>query len=162
MKYELLESTEHAEKIADVINNTREKNDFMFSDPLSTKNSVESIIQNTNNRLFIISENNSYIGFSLVQLRTNIPELAHTAKIQAISLLPEFRGKGYAIGFLQYIIDFLRKTRILVLTLEVVSENKIAIDLYKKLDFIESGCVKKQCKIKDKFFDILSFVKYLS
>ena len=77
-------------------------------------------------------------------------------------LHPDFRGKGFAFLAYKKFIDYLFETLDLnKISLEVLSINKIAYNLYKKLGFIEEGIKRQEIKRENEYIDsiIMSILK---
>ena len=75
---------------------------------------------------------------------------------------PEYKGRGYATPAYKLFIPFLFKTYNLnKISLEVLSTNTIAKNLYNKLGFVEEGTKRQDVYKKGKFVDsiIMSILK---
>lgn len=142
MKIQKIKKSNNLSDIANLINDTHEKGDYMFSDQKSDPESVSRILKNKNFHLFIASVEGKMVGFCLVLIRKNTKEIKHIAKIQAISVLKDFRGKGVGSELLKYTINWLKKNKTHTVYLEVISDNKGAVSLYKKNKFKKSGEIK--------------------
>ena len=57
--------------------------------------------------------------------------------LQAISILPEFRGKGYAIHILREIEAIAKHSGVKQITLQVESENEVAFGFYQRNGYRE-------------------------
>jgi RimJ/RimL family protein N-acetyltransferase len=79
-----------------------------------------------------------------------------------IHLSKELRGKGLGDRLLKAIIKEAKKTlKTKIITLEVIAENKLAINLYEKNGFIKNGEIKKGIKHFGKLLDEILMIKYL-
>ena len=63
--------------------------------------------------------------------------------LQAISILPEFRGKGYAIHILREVEADAKQSGVKQIALQVESENEVAFGFYQRNGYreIESSCL---------------------
>jgi len=88
-------------------------------------------------------------GFSIFFFTSNILES------YMIFVAPNFRKKGIGEKFLKNAVAFCKKKLIKKVKLEVNEKNKIAINLYKKLNFEIIGRRKNYYEINGKFNDAL-------
>lgn len=63
----------------------------------------------------------------------------NTAFISGFGIIPEFRGKGYGKQALKESLNMLNKESIYDISLDVVAENKKALNLYKSCNFEEQS-----------------------
>jgi RimJ/RimL family protein N-acetyltransferase len=67
-----------------------------------------------------------------------------------ISILPEFRGMGLGTAIMEAMVDWAAAHPVIEkLALDVQADNKSAIALYKKLEFVEEGRKVKELKYAD-------------
>ncbi len=79
-----------------------------------------------------------------------------------IVLLEEFTGKGIGTRFMSKIIQLSKSgLDIEIVKLSVFGNNKRAQKLYKKLGFKEVGRIKNGIKVRGKYQDCITMVKYL-
>jgi len=79
-----------------------------------------------------------------------------------ITLKKEARGRGLGEKLLKEVIkQGTKKFKFKIITLEVISKNKIAQNLYKKLGFKNAGVIKGGARHYDKYEDVVTMVKYL-
>ena len=82
--------------------------------------------------------------------------------MQAISILPEYRGKGYAGAFLAKAEEVARKQGADKITLQVEEINQVALKIYMKNGYSESGRrTLKPIPFSDDIGDIFLLEKYL-
>lgn len=82
--------------------------------------------------------------------------------LQAISILPEYRGKGYAGAFLAKAEEVARKQGADKITLQVEEINQVALKIYMKNGYSESGRrTLKPIPFSDDIGDIFLLEKYL-
>jgi RimJ/RimL family protein N-acetyltransferase len=75
-------------------------------------------------------------------------KLAHRCEC-SISVLPEYQGKGVGTAFMQELINQARRAGYEQMELEVVSENRRAVQLYERLGFTHIGMVPRGFKNRD-------------
>ncbi|MBQ4510003.1 MAG: ribosomal protein S18-alanine N-acetyltransferase [Clostridia bacterium] len=78
-----------------------------------------------------------YIGYMLI---------ADEADIINIGILPEYRGKSIGNMLMSVMIQELKKNSATCVHLEVRKSNSVAISLYKKYGFIDTGVSKNHYK----------------
>lgn len=78
-----------------------------------------------------------YIGYMLI---------ADEADIINIGILPEYRGKSIGNMLMSAMIQELKKNSATCVHLEVRKSNSVAISLYKKYGFIDTGVSKNHYK----------------
>lgn len=86
---------------------------------------------------------------------------AHRAEY-GITVAKEYWGLGIAKAITQQLLDFAKENpQLMVIQLQVSSENKRAIQLYESLGFETIAKYKKFFKIKDIYYDALLMNLYL-
>ena len=81
-----------------------------------------------------------------------------------IAILKDYRGIGLGKYLLGEILELAKeklKPKPKIIKLSVVSVNKVAISLYKKMDFKEIARIPKQFKYKKKIYDEIIMLKNL-
>lgn len=79
-----------------------------------------------------------------------------------IILRKKFRGKGYSLEAIRRFTTYLYQVfNIRKILLEVISDNLVAINLYKKCGFIEEGILQKQVWNQGDFKDVLIMSLFL-
>jgi len=80
----------------------------------------------------------------------------------AVSLLPEYRGRGLGKRLIKKAISEAKKhLKTKIIKLNVYAENKKAIKLYKSLGFERVGKIKKGRYHFGRYIDLIIMVKYL-
>jgi len=81
----------------------------------------------------------------------------------AMSVRPEFRGKGIGMALLQSLIDWARENPVIEkLTLAVFATNQPAIALYKKVGFRQEGRRVREIKIAEgKYVDDILMYRFV-
>ena len=77
-----------------------------------------------------------------------------------MGVIKPYRGKGYGKKLLKYVIDHAWSQGLKRLELEVFSDNKIAINLYKKMGYEVEG-IKKYARFYNGIYqDIVVMAQY--
>ncbi len=116
---------------------------------------INSFLANDNSLLLVAEYDNHIIGnVDLTGNRRKIME--HTA-VMGMGMLKEWRNTGLGTALLQLAIEWAKENPILELIwLQVYTENKLGVSLYRKLGFQESGIIKNYFKQNDMYFDYLT------
>jgi hypothetical protein len=86
----------------------------------------------------------------------------HVASL-GITILKGYRRRGIGMAMMTYLMEWAEKQEGLEkIWLEVLSTNKPAINLYRKLGFEIEGVKKKQYKIGDKYVDEIMMALFLN
>lgn len=125
------------------------------------KDWINSVCSDKSNKKIVFTildlMNKNPIGY--FQL-TNINYISSNCYLGIIIGEKDIRGKGYGSDAMKlgtkYAFDFLRLHKI---SLEVLSENTSAIDLYKKLGFIVEGEFKDEFYFNGRYFNVLKMAK---
>mgnify|MGYP005799571333 CR=1 FL=1 len=94
---------------------------------------LEDDLLSENSEWYIIKIENKIIGFAGIKI------VLDEADIMNIAINKNFRGQGFALKLLSYIIEKCQNNNIKKINLEVNEKNIPAINLYKKLQFNEIG-----------------------
>ena len=104
---------------------------------------LESITK-ISNGLHIIADLDGKIIGSLNFTGGGRPRIAHTGEF-GVSVLKEFWGHGVGTRLVEYLIDWSRETGIIrKINLRVRTDNYTAIQVYKKLGFVEEGLITRE------------------
>ena len=88
-------------------------------------------------KYFVCKINDIVVGFCGIKI------ILDTAEIMNIVIKKDFRGQGLSNQLLSYVINICKQLNIKSINLEVNVENTIAINLYKKYNFVKVGLRKK-------------------
>lgn len=93
----------------------------------------------SDNSKYIVAKNkdNNIIGFAGIKL------ILDEAELMNIVTKKNMRHFGVASSMLDYLFSICRKQNIKLINLEVNTQNTIAINFYKKYNFVEVGLRKK-------------------
>lgn len=149
------------EEILNYINSVSCESDFLTFGEGEFNITVEDeelFIENTlkqDNALFIIAKHKNKIIGNLnfaggVRSRTK-----HIGEF-GVTVLKEYWNMGIGYELIKYLISWAKESRVIrKINLRVRSDNSIAINLYKKLDFIEEGIIRRDFLIDGVFYDSL-------
>ena len=112
---------------------------------------IRKFAGNPGSIMLVAFDEGELIGTGAVSVVSGKPRFAHRREI-AISVRKDYWGKGIGTGIMNVLMDFARKSGAEVLELEVRSDNKAAISLYKKFGFEKIGTNEKFFKINGEFF----------
>ena len=108
-----------------------------FSDVYVQKNQLKNdLLNNPYTKIYIYVENGVVMGL------IHINDIYDRYEVYYIYVLQEFRQRGIALKLMQYVINLGKENNIINITLEVKEDNLAAINLYKKLGFIEKSVRK--------------------
>ena len=99
-------------------------------------NIFKSELENHNSKYIIAKVNDEIIGFAGISI------ILDTAEITNIVVKKSFRGKGISSLLLENIINTAKLNNCNIINLEVNCNNLVAINLYKKFNFIQVGLRK--------------------
>ncbi len=85
---------------------------------------------------------------------------AHKGRLVGMYVCPSSRGIGVGRQLVHAIIEFARQ-RVDLIQLAVVSENKVALELYTRLGFVEYGLEKRALKQGSRYYDEVHMAKDL-
>ena len=84
----------------------------------------------------------------------------HVASIYGVYVKPEHRGEGIGGGLLEAALSEIRKNRgIIKVQLSVNPELRHAVRMYSKAGFLVTGKSRKELKVGDVFYDLISMEK---
>jgi len=117
-------------------------------------------IKNKKRVVFVIDVNGKIAGISEIS-RLSEGARKHIGNIE-ISLREEMRGKGLGERlFKKTMSEGIKKFKFKIIYLNVFGNNKIAINLYKKLGFVKIGTIKKGLSHYNGYGNWVIMVKYL-
>ena len=116
---------------------------------------LESFILKENSILIVATFNDNIIGNLDITGNSRII-MQHTAVI-GMGMLSEWRNSGLGTALLQYSIHWAKANPLLeLLWLQVYTENKLALNLYRKMGFVENGIIKDYFKQDGRYYDNLT------
>lgn len=117
-----------------------------INDEIIINNYYENIYKKDNNKLFVASINDEIIGYIYVKI--NDPKLNgekyKEAFIDALYVKDEYRNKGVATSLIKEAKQYAIKKEAKKISINVISDNEIALKLYYKLGFYNFSFRLKQ------------------
>lgn len=108
------------------------------------------------NALLLVAESEGEIIGNLSFSGGPRPRIAHVGEL-GISVLAEYWGHGIGTKLMEHLIQWAKESKtIRKVNLRVRSDNHNAIQLYKKLGFIEEGLLTRDFFVNETFYDALS------
>lgn len=123
----------------------------------SQKTKIKSILNKKNNIIIIAEFNEKIIGNIDFKSNPERKRIKHRGEF-GMSVLPSWQGKGLGKLLLKTLIEWCKQkdNEIEKIELRVVKKNLPALNLYKKLGFIEEGTVSGEIKTSEnKYLDTL-------
>jgi RimJ/RimL family protein N-acetyltransferase len=109
----------------------------------------------SDNQLFLLAHIDGEIVGNLTFHCGTRPRTRHTGEF-GISILQKYWGQGIGKYLIAYMLEWARETKtIYKINLRVLEENNRAIELYRKMGFIEEGRIKRGFFIGEKFYDAI-------
>ena len=116
---------------------------------------INSFIQKENSLLLVAEYENEIIGNIDITGSSRII-MQHTAVV-GMGMLKEWRNSGLGTELMKHAIDWAKENPVLeLLWLQVYCENELGLGLYKKMNFVENGIIKKYFKFNGKYYDNLT------
>lgn len=116
---------------------------------------ISSFIQKANSLLLVAEFENEIIGNLDITGNSRII-MQHTAVI-GMGMLSIWRNSGLGTELMKNAIKWSKENPILeLLWLQVYTENKLGLNLYKKMEFEENGIIKNFYKQSGKYYDNLT------
>ena len=114
---------------------------------------IESTSKSDNNTFVV-----SYIGDEVVALADmhagKRPRIKHSGEL-GISVLKKYWRMGIGLAMMQYIIDWAKNAGLRKLNLRVREDNYGAIDLYRKIGFVNHGVITREFLIRGEFISTI-------
>ncbi len=118
---------------------------------------INSFRINDNSILLIAEYDNQILGN--IDLTGNRRKMMEHTAVVGMGILQEWRNSGLGTALLSSAIEWAKLNSALELVwLQVYTENKIAINLYRKIGFKEKGIIKNFFKQEGRYFDNLTMV----
>lgn len=119
------------------------KSDYMAFGEVGDMDTLKKILSNKNLIHFFGYDENIPVGYCQIIYKAESSNFKSGAKINALSVHPEKRGRGLGKKILKEVITELQKNNnIKNIYLDVVKDNIIATNLYRELGFKKVGELK--------------------
>jgi GNAT superfamily N-acetyltransferase len=86
-------------------------------------------------RLWLILDADAPVGYVVIAFGYSLEWLGRDAFVDEFYLLQEYRGRGWGRKTMAFVEDAARTLNVKALHLEVVRQNKTALEVYRKLGF---------------------------
>lgn len=142
--------------LCEVRNNYAE--DFLHDSRTFTIDQTVEWFHKTNPDFWIIRDMNSRIGY----FRLSNHSIVNRNIYIGADIAPQFKGLGYAKkAYSIFMPKLFENYNLNKISLEVLSTNNVAINLYKKLGFVQEGIKRQEVLKKEVFVDsiIMSVLK---
>lgn len=104
------------------------------------------------NWLILIAEMNEQIVGILNFRSGTCPRITHTG-IFGVSVLKAHWGSGIGRGLVESLVEWARTAKIRKINLKVRPDNTRAMDMYRKLGFVEEGKITREFYINGNYYD---------
>lgn len=120
---------------------------------------LEQIGKHEGVTLFVVAEG-KIVGISQIEMKD---KAAKHEGVFGISLFKEYRGEGIGKKLTQMVLEEAEKhiPQLLIVTLGVFGNNRLAMEMYKKFGFVESGRLPKGVLHRDEYVDHVYMFKKL-
>lgn len=112
---------------------------------------IERFSKSERDVMFVALDGEKIVGNGIIECE-RAKRYSHRATL-SITVIKDFWGKGIGTRLMEMMIDFSHKHEVAVISLEVRSDNKRAVTLYKKFGFETIGLYKKFFKINGEYHD---------
>jgi len=115
------------------------------------KQQIETLLASGNSTIFVVEDRNELVGY-IALFGGRYRRIRHCAHI-VIGILAEYRGKKLGTILFQIAEKWAADVELTRLELTVISDNKAALALYKKMGFEIEGLKKNSLFIDGKYVD---------
>lgn len=159
---------EDANELCDLFNEIITLDDYNASsnhDHKFLKENIEKQIEKhqlSSNMLYVVGKiDNQIVAEANLRPVANMYRLRHRLEM-GIGVKKEYRNKGIASSLLKIVIEKAKNEGFEQINLEVATQNKYAIKLYKKFGFKKTGLKQNALKIDDSsYMDCVDMTKML-
>lgn len=115
----------------------------LFPDDSWGKSALQDLFVQNYNQFFVVKYVEKIVAFCIVQV------MFDTAEILRIGVKKDYQGQGIAKQLLNEVMNFLTKSSVEKLLLEVRADNGSAIGLYHSFDFLPIHCRKNYYRLQN-------------
>lgn len=120
---------------------------------------LEKVIKENRGAATIATIDNEVVGFGAIIVKPKI--YSHIANV-SISVAKKYRGQGLGKKIMENLLNMATGLKgVKILTLQVHSNNKVALNLYRKLGFKKYGLLPRGLKYHGKYVDEILMEKEL-
>jgi len=110
----------------------------------------------SDNSIYLVAHNGEQIVGSLNFSGGGRPRIAHTGEF-GVSVLKAYWYNEIGTGLIKYLLEWCRARGVIrKVNLRVRTDNEHAIQLYKKLGFVEEGIITREFLINGCFYDTMA------
>jgi GNAT superfamily N-acetyltransferase len=108
-------------------------------DPEKQREALEAILADrSRGRIFVAREGSEVVGMASLLYTVSTAEGGKAALFEDLFVDPKYRRKGVGAKLVSYVIQQARAEGVLRITLHTDLENDTALELYRKLGFVDS------------------------
>ena len=78
-----------------------------------------------------------------------------------LAIRKQWRGKGVGKTLMKYLLSWAKRIGIVKLRLNVIENNKIAYNLYRKMGFIKEGYFRREIRIGRRYYNTIEMAKFV-
>ena len=109
------------------------------ADPEKQREALEAILADrSRGRIFVAREGSEVVGMASLLYTVSTAEGGKAALFEDLFVDPKYRRKGVGAKLVSYVIQQARAEGVLRITLLTDLENDTALELYRKLGFVDS------------------------
>ena len=153
---------EDATQIIEYLENTAGETAYLTFGPgeinPSVANEEKSIEEylNSANQIFLLAEVDNNVVGCLTFKAIDRPRIRHTG-IFGMSVSKEYWGLGIGISLVESLIEWAELSGIIrKINLKVRTDNTRALELYKRLGFVQEGLITREHLINGRFYDCVA------
>jgi RimJ/RimL family protein N-acetyltransferase len=103
------------------------------------------------NLMLIAKIDHNIVGHLFLQ-RSKVERIKHVGEL-SLSVLKQYWGNSIGLRMIYDAIEWAKQKEIAKLQLQVRCDNERAINLYKKIGFMEEGIIRRAIKVDNVYFD---------
>ena len=126
------------------------KDEKKYNDNINDQNTINNYYENVynkeNNKLFIALENDNILGYVFINItdpKLNA-EIYKEAIIDALYVKEEYRNKKIGTALINKAMEYAKENSAKKISISVLKNNEVALDLYHKLGFEDFSFILKQ------------------
>ena len=137
------------------------ESDYMVTGEITSEEDVVKIFNNENLTHIILFIGDLPVGYAQIIHRATSYAFASNAKINALSIIPQYRNHGLGKKLVQACLDWCIDNNILLVYLDVVHKNTVAKQLYESFGFNKTGELLGAFKKDGEYLNIETYSKNL-
>lgn len=145
--------------ILDMFQKATLDSDYMVKNEILSEEGVIKVFNNENLIHFIVFAGSVPVGYCQIIHRAKSYEFSSNIKINALSIIPEYRKIGLGKKLMQICLDWCTDNNIKLLYLDVVHKNIVAKNLYEKFGFNKTGELLNAYKKDEEHLNLETYSK---